>query len=51
MGTTSPGLSREEQGGLQRVSPLGLRARARRPITEAVLKINIHKSCKQGKKR
>jgi hypothetical protein len=33
MGTTSPGLDREEQGGLPSVS---LRARAKRPITEAV---------------
>jgi hypothetical protein len=36
MGTTSPGLGREEQGSLQRVGPLDLRAQARRPITEAV---------------
>jgi hypothetical protein len=36
MGTTSPGLDREEHGGLPRVGPLDLRAWARRPITEAV---------------
>jgi hypothetical protein len=36
MGTTSPGLGRREQRGLPRVGPLGLRAHAREPITEAV---------------
>jgi hypothetical protein len=36
MGTTSPRLDREEQGGLPRVGPLGLREWTRRPITEAV---------------
>jgi hypothetical protein len=36
MGTTSSRLGRREQGGLPRVSPLGLRARAREPITEVV---------------
>jgi hypothetical protein len=36
MGTTSPGLGREEQGGLPMVGALGLRARARRPITKVV---------------
>jgi hypothetical protein len=36
MDTTSPGLSREEKGGLSRVSPLDLRAWARRTIIEAV---------------
>jgi hypothetical protein len=36
MGTMSPGLDRKGTGGLPRVSPLGLTARAWRPITEAV---------------
>jgi hypothetical protein len=40
MGTTSPELGREELGGLRRVDPLSLEARARRPIIEAVWKIN-----------
>jgi hypothetical protein len=35
-GTMSPRLSRKEQGGLPRDSPLGLKARARGAITEAV---------------
>jgi hypothetical protein len=41
IGTMSHRLGREEQVGLPRVDPLGLRARARRPITEAVDKITI----------
>jgi hypothetical protein len=36
MDTTSLRLGRKEQGGLPRVSPLGLRAQARELITEAV---------------
>jgi hypothetical protein len=36
MGTKSPGLGREEQEGLLRVGPPGLKTWARRPITEAV---------------
>jgi hypothetical protein len=36
MGITSPRLGRKEQGGLPRVNPLGLKAWARGPITEAV---------------
>jgi hypothetical protein len=36
MGTTSLGLDRREQGGLPRVDPLGQKAWARRPATEAV---------------
>jgi hypothetical protein len=41
MDTTSLRLGRKEQGGLPRVSPLGLRAQARELITEAVEKIII----------
>jgi hypothetical protein len=41
MGTTSPGLGGKEQGGLPRVSPVGLRARASQPITGVVYKIII----------
>jgi hypothetical protein len=36
MATTSPGLGREEQEGLPRVSPRGLKARSRRAITEMI---------------
>jgi hypothetical protein len=35
-GTASPRLGRKEQGGLPRVSPLGLKAWTKRPITKAV---------------
>jgi hypothetical protein len=37
LGTTSPRLGQEEHGGgVPRIGPLGLRARARRPITDAI---------------
>jgi hypothetical protein len=36
MGTTSPGLDREEQVDLPLVGPLGLRTRPRRPTIEAI---------------